>query len=400
MNRQILTSYISEYKSRFEELNSQELYKWQAIKHFQSQFDLKAPDFFENLSRSLELTSNLLDSSNFYARAMLLENAEKAPEIIRSFFIDLYNEDENILSRIEEFGLRFNELSKGIFPDKKKTYQDHRAISVYLNLMYPERYFFYKYRMFRDFCQKVEMGFSPNPGRVKNIGLFQYTGQILQNIIKEDSELIRLHRSRLDKTCYLDHNLHVLTQDIIYFIHAHLNIDQERGSKKAEEIEQDEVHNVTSYKNQIDEPTLAPVLVNFTEIDKQKKHIGDLGENFVLKREKHFLRSNGKANLAKKVKHVSQEKGDGLGYDILSYDLNGSKKYIEVKTTSGPLSTPFFISKNELIKSKKVDEEYFVYRVFDFDKISGVGQVKQIRGRLTSLCDNPIKYKIALTDID
>ncbi len=39
--------------------------------------------------------------------------------------------------------------------------------------------------------------------------------------------------------------------------------------------------------------------------------------------------------LAEKVRHVSQLQGDGAGYDIESYSLDGTIKYVEVKTTKG-----------------------------------------------------------------
>ncbi|HCF55246.1 MAG TPA: DUF3883 domain-containing protein [Bacillus sp. (in: Bacteria)] len=40
--------------------------------------------------------------------------------------------------------------------------------------------------------------------------------------------------------------------------------------------------------------------------------------------------------------------GDGVGFDISSFDLDDNPKYIEVKTTSGGKRTPFMISANEV----------------------------------------------------
>ncbi|HDR4901647.1 DUF3883 domain-containing protein [Bacillus wiedmannii] len=40
--------------------------------------------------------------------------------------------------------------------------------------------------------------------------------------------------------------------------------------------------------------------------------------------------------------------GDGVGFDISSFDLDDNPKYIEVKTTSGGKGTPFMISANEV----------------------------------------------------
>ncbi|WP_375248230.1 DUF3883 domain-containing protein [Sphingomonas sp.] len=39
--------------------------------------------------------------------------------------------------------------------------------------------------------------------------------------------------------------------------------------------------------------------------------------------------------------------GDGAGYDILSFDTDGSDRLIEVKTTNGWERTPFHVTRNE-----------------------------------------------------
>jgi len=57
----------------------------------------------------------------------------------------------------------------------------------------------------------------------------------------------------------------------------------------------------------------------------------------------HHLRERGGPELAKQVRHVSQET-DIEGYDILSFDQNGTVRYIEVKATSAAnLSRGFYV---------------------------------------------------------
>ncbi|AIS09366.1 hypothetical protein LACWKB8_1096 [Lactobacillus sp. wkB8] len=75
---------------------------------------------------------------------------------------------------------------------------------------------------------------------------------------------------------------------------------------------------------------------------------------------------------------------DSLGYDILSYELDGTPRYIEVKTTKGNRSNSFsfYISHNELEKSK-VLKNYWIYQVF-----FSVGQQPVI-----SLIEDPFKAK-------
>ena len=60
----------------------------------------------------------------------------------------------------------------------------------------------------------------------------------------------------------------------------------------------------------------------------------------------------GRDDLSEKVNWDSKDMGDGLGYDILSYDIlpNGEEKeiFIEVKTTTGSINKPFDVSINEV----------------------------------------------------
>ena len=91
---------------------------------------------------------------------------------------------------------------------------------------------------------------------------------------------------------------------------------------------------------------------DYAERDARNRGLGLKGELLVLEFEKAHLDTIGRKDLAELVRHVSVQEGDGAGYDILSFDDLGRKKYIEVKATSGGLSTDFFISPNELAFAK------------------------------------------------
>jgi hypothetical protein len=121
---------------------------------------------------------------------------------------------------------------------------------------------------------------------------------------------------------------------------------------------------------------------DFLEIEINNKHLGLLGEKFILQHEINYLKSIGKYDLAQNVEHVSVEKGDGLGYDIISYDKDENQIMIEVKTTRGNISRPFFISRHELNKSSEIGSNYFLYRLFDFDNRRHSGKYYVIKGDL------------------
>ncbi|MCG2462951.1 DUF3883 domain-containing protein [Flavobacteriaceae bacterium F89] len=394
MNRQIVKSYIEEYKRNFEQVHDQEIYKWKAIKQFQDNFDIEAQDFYENLELSLSKAGNLLDSGQYFPKRMLLKNVEESPEQIREMFKILYDEDFDILERVENFRSDFKSLNTVNFVDLND-YQDHRAVLVYLTLYYPERYFFYKYRMFKDFADKVEFTYKPIGGRIENIGQFHNLCGLVRYEIEGDQELLNLHENRLDSECYRDKDHNVLTQDFIYAVVRHL--DQPAIIKKTEVettvIEETSILKLKSKDESID---FTPRIINHIQNNIENKRIGDLGERWVVKKEIEYLTENGKSKLADKVKHVAKNQGDGSGFDILSFDLDGNEKYIEVKTTKGSLNSTFYITRNELERSKIEKDKYFLYRVYNFDENVETANLLKIQGELTSICEIPVNYKVTL----
>lgn len=104
------------------------------------------------------------------------------------------------------------------------------------------------------------------------------------------------------------------------------------------------------------------------ERDHRNRALGKAGEAFVLDLERRRLTDLDRRDLAKKVPWISQEDGDGAGYDILSFDPHGKERLLEVKTTNGSARTPFFLSRNEREVAEERPEEWRVYRVHHFAK--------------------------------
>lgn len=105
---------------------------------------------------------------------------------------------------------------------------------------------------------------------------------------------------------------------------------------------------------------------DYLEREERNRSLGAAGEEFVIQFEQWRLNQFGQRQLAERVEQVSRSKGDGLGYDVLSFDTNGRERFIEVKTTSFGRETPFFVSRRELALSKIEDQRFHLYRVFDF----------------------------------
>lgn len=100
--------------------------------------------------------------------------------------------------------------------------------------------------------------------------------------------------------------------------------------------------------------------------DERNRALGKAGEERVLAHERAVLRGAGRNDLARQVRWVSEEDGDGAGYDIASFSPDGRKRLIEVKTTNGWERTPFHISRNELAVADERRSEWSLMRLWNF----------------------------------
>lgn len=112
----------------------------------------------------------------------------------------------------------------------------------------------------------------------------------------------------------------------------------------------------------------SPIKRDYLQREARNISLGKAGEEFVLNFEHFRLHKLGHKKLADKVDHVSVSKGDGLGYDILSFEPDGRERYIEVKTTAFAKETPFFISRGEIQFAKNYEDQFHLYRLYEFRK--------------------------------
>ena len=123
--------------------------------------------------------------------------------------------------------------------------------------------------------------------------------------------------------------------------------------------------------------------INYLEREARNISLGAAGEKFVLKYEQTRLEAIEKFNLADRIEQVSETQGDWAGYDIRSFNDDGSDRFIEVKTTRYGIETPFFVTKNELGFSTDNPSDYNLYRVFSFRKTP---KLFMLQGRLDKVC--------------
>lgn len=100
--------------------------------------------------------------------------------------------------------------------------------------------------------------------------------------------------------------------------------------------------------------------------DQLNRALGQAGEQHVYEHEQRKLFDIGRKDLARKVRWVSHVDGDGAGYDIRSYDEAGNERWIEVKTTRGGSTTPFYLTRNENEVAKERPDAFRLYRLYEF----------------------------------
>lgn len=102
--------------------------------------------------------------------------------------------------------------------------------------------------------------------------------------------------------------------------------------------------------------------------DERNRALGYNGEKSVFDHEYRKLVDGDRRDLARRIRWVSQEDGDGLGYDILSFDLAGQRRLLEVKTTRGGATTPFYLTRTEADVARERPAEFRLFRLYDFAK--------------------------------
>ena len=106
--------------------------------------------------------------------------------------------------------------------------------------------------------------------------------------------------------------------------------------------------------------------VNYLEREARNQALGEAGERFAINFECARLTHAGKESLAERIEQVSATVGPSAGFDIRSFEENGSDRLIEAKTTKYGKNTPFFVTPGELKFSRENSCRYFLYRIFRF----------------------------------
>ena len=230
-NSEKLAAVIAAYKEYFPEHWKDEMYKWEAIQHFQKHWDINAESFLDMFMSATEKTYNLLANMNNYPRGMIKSFATADAETVRGMFINLFDESKNLAERIEEFQSKAEEM-RVKYDDGtwRQHYQGENAITTYLWLKYPDKYYIYKYSEVRSFAKTIESDFIPKKGG----STFNVEGGIrlydeVRDVIKADPELNQMLQGALKDTCYPDPEKVTMTIDVGFFVSRFYGQKQEEA---------------------------------------------------------------------------------------------------------------------------------------------------------------------------
>ena len=127
-----------------------------------------------------------------------------------------------------------------------------------------------------------------------------------------------------------------------------------------------------------DDPVIGRMLRKHdpAERDQRARALGEAGERFLYEAEQNRLSALGRDDLAQRVRWVAKEDGDGAGYDILSFSKDGNERWLEVKTTNGPQTTPFWLTENERRVSEERQDVFRIARLYDFSRVPAAYRIR------------------------
>lgn len=130
---------------------------------------------------------------------------------------------------------------------------------------------------------------------------------------------------------------------------------------------------------------------DFVARDAANRDLGKRGEEFVVEFERKRLHDSGRRDLAQRIEWTAQTRGDGAGYDVQSFDEEGTTRLIEVKTTGLGKYFPFNVTVNEVRCSQARPHEFQLYRLFNFGRDA---RLYMLPGELSKSCHlDPTQYR-------
>ncbi|MBO5084933.1 MAG: AAA family ATPase [Bacteroidaceae bacterium] len=219
IDQEKLQKLVEEYKADFKENIPLELYKWEAAKHFQDNWNIDAEDFPAMLSRSLSKTANLLASMSNFPRKMIEKYATLYTEEIKELFSILFDESLDLKERIDTFIAGIEQVhKKWDVKGGRNHYQTFNVVSTYLWLRYPNKYYIYKPSVAKILFDKLGIEIKLTPLKANAVIKTYELYDSISNHLLEDQELKAMFEEVITPSCYPDSLMRTATVDLGYYL--------------------------------------------------------------------------------------------------------------------------------------------------------------------------------------
>ena len=231
-----LRQVLEGYREYFPKHWNDECYKWEAVQHFQTHWDKNADNFGYMFKEATDKADNLLASGYSYPRGMIVNFAKAEDKTVRDMFLALYDETVDITIRVEAFQAKSEEL-RVKYDDGtwQKHYQSTNAISTYLWLKFPDKYYIYKYEVCRDTA--LVLGYDRIPKRDGSVQSMLDGYAVYDEIsraVRNDSAICEMRRKVLTASYWPDREFRTTAGDIGFYINR-FYLPQKKSKKEGAE---------------------------------------------------------------------------------------------------------------------------------------------------------------------
>lgn len=210
-----LSKLVNNYKQWLRETNNRdELYKWEATKVFQDNWDIDAPDFSAMIKKAIAKSGNLL---YMLARSHVMTAAKYFPDRTREIFRKLFDESQDLKGRMTKYISAMAALQpelEAITSKPQNPNQDERTIAYFLAMRYPDRHYLYKDSYYRKTCEVL--GITTAKAGEKYLHFLEIAAEIKRRYIENDAELRALHEHAKTPNCYSGDELNLILQNFLY----------------------------------------------------------------------------------------------------------------------------------------------------------------------------------------
>lgn len=236
INIEKLKPILEGYKTYFPSHWDDEKYKWEAVKHFQDHWNIDAENFGDMFKQATDKTFKLLASGYAYPRGMITNFAKADAEATRAMFRNLFDESQDLAARVDAFQAAAENM-RAKYDDGtwRNHYQNTNAISTYLWLRYPDKYYIYKYELYRAAATELSADYKPKRnGSVDSmIGGFKMYDEICKAIVA-DSDIPAMVKNALTPTCYADSEMKTTIIDFGFYL-ARFYLEERKAEQEEAE---------------------------------------------------------------------------------------------------------------------------------------------------------------------